>query len=66
MKRLVEAGADLDALDDHYGFGVVAWAACFRENRENAEYLLSLHFARANAEGLRGPKTRVMDDSCAA
>jgi len=45
---LVEAGADIDGKGDDYEVGVLGWATCFRQVREDvAAYLLS-HGARLN------------------
>ena len=41
IKLLVEAGADIDGKGDDYALGVLGWATCFREVRQDvAEYLL--------------------------
>jgi ankyrin repeat protein len=48
ISLLVEAGADVDPKGDDYGVGVIGWATCFREVREDvASYLLS-HGATLN------------------
>jgi ankyrin repeat protein len=48
IRMLVEAGADVDGRGDDYGIGVLGWATCFREVREDvAAYLLS-HGAELN------------------
>jgi ankyrin repeat protein len=48
ISLLVAAGADADAKGDDYGVGVIGWATCFREVREDvAAYLLS-HGATLN------------------
>jgi ankyrin repeat protein len=48
IRLLVEAGADIDGRGDDYGIGVVGWATCFRQVREDvAAYLLS-HGAALN------------------
>ena len=45
---LVEAGADIDGKGDDYEVGVLGWATCFRQVREDvAAYLLS-HGAQLN------------------
>jgi ankyrin repeat protein len=45
---LVDAGADVDGSGDDYGIGVLGWATCFRQVREDvAAYLLS-HGAELN------------------
>src|SRR5882672_10944487 len=42
IKRLVEAGADIDGEGDAHEVGVIGWATCFRHvRREAADYLLS-------------------------
>jgi ankyrin repeat protein len=42
IKLLVEAGADVDAKGDDYEVGVLGWATCFRQVREDvADYLRS-------------------------
>jgi ankyrin repeat protein len=42
IRLLVEAGADVDGRGDDYGVGVLGWATCFRQVREDvAAYLLS-------------------------
>jgi len=42
IKRLVEAGADIDGEGDAHEVGVIGWATCFRNVRqEAADYLLS-------------------------
>ena len=63
VRLLVEAGADVEGQSDDCGVGVLGWATCFRQVREDvADYLLS-HGARLNlwtaialdrAEELRG------------
>ena len=41
IRLLVEAGADIDGKGDDYAVGVLGWATCFREVRQDvAEYLL--------------------------
>jgi uncharacterized glyoxalase superfamily protein PhnB len=41
VKRLVEAGADIDGEGDAHEIGVIGWATCFRNVRqEAADYLL--------------------------
>ena len=41
IRLLVEAGADIDGKGDDYEVGVLGWATCFRQVREDvAEYLL--------------------------
>lgn len=41
IRLLVEAGADVDGKGDDYGIGVLGWATCFKEAREDvAAYLL--------------------------
>jgi ankyrin repeat protein len=41
IRLLVEAGADVDGNGDDYAVGVLGWATCFREVREDvADYLL--------------------------
>ena len=41
IRLLVEAGADIDGKGDDYALGVLGWATCFREVRQDvAEYLL--------------------------
>jgi uncharacterized glyoxalase superfamily protein PhnB len=46
VKRLVEAGADIDGEGDAHEIGVIGWATCFRNVRqETADYLLG-HGAR--------------------
>jgi ankyrin repeat protein len=48
ISLLVEAGADVDGRGDDYGIGVLGWATCFRQIREDvAAYLLS-HGAQLN------------------
>jgi ankyrin repeat protein len=48
IKLLVEAGADVDGKGDDYAVGVIGWATCFREVREDvAAYLLN-HGATLN------------------
>jgi ankyrin repeat protein len=48
VRLLVEAGADVDGKGDDYAVGVLGWATCFKEVRENvAAYLLS-HGATLN------------------
>jgi ankyrin repeat protein len=42
IKLLVEAGADVEGKGDDYEVGVLGWATCFRQVREDvAEYLLT-------------------------
>jgi ankyrin repeat protein len=42
IRLLVEAGADVDGRGDDHGIGVLGWATCFRQVREDvAAYLLS-------------------------
>jgi ankyrin repeat protein len=42
IRLLVEAGADVEGEGDDYEIGIVGWATCFRQVREDvAEYLLS-------------------------
>ena len=42
IRLLVEAGADIEGRGDDYSVGVLGWATCFREVREDvAAYLLS-------------------------
>jgi ankyrin repeat protein len=42
IRLLVEAGADVDGKGDDYDIGVLGWATCFRQVREDvAAYLLS-------------------------
>ena len=46
IRLLVEAGGDVEGRGDDYGIGVLGWATCFREVREDvADYLLR-HGAR--------------------
>lgn len=41
VKLLVEAGADIEGKGDDYGVGVLGWATCFRQVRQEvADYLL--------------------------
>jgi ankyrin repeat protein len=48
VRLLVEAGADVDGKGDDHGVGVLGWATCFKEVREDvAAYLLS-HGATLN------------------
>ena len=48
VRLLVEAGADVDGKGDDYEVGVLGWATCFRQVREDvAEYLLD-HGATLN------------------
>ena len=48
IRMLVQAGADIDGEGDDYEVGVLGWATCFRQTREDvADYLLS-HGARLN------------------
>jgi len=48
IKLLVEAGADVNGNGDDYELGVLGWATCFRQVREDvAAYLLS-HGAQMN------------------
>jgi ankyrin repeat protein len=48
IRLLVEAGADVEGKGDDPGVGVLGWATCFRQVREDvAEYLLS-HGATLN------------------
>jgi ankyrin repeat protein len=48
VRLLVEAGADIDAPGDDYEVGVLGWATCFRDVRDDvAEYLLA-HGAQLN------------------
>jgi ankyrin repeat protein len=48
LRLLVEAGADVDGHGDDYAVGVLGWATCFRQVREDvASYLLD-HGARLN------------------
>jgi ankyrin repeat protein len=48
VRLLVEAGADIDGKGDDPGVGVLGWATCFKEVREDiAAYLLS-HGAELN------------------
>jgi ankyrin repeat protein len=42
IRLLVEAGADVNGSGDDYGIGVLGWATCFRQVRDDvAAYLLS-------------------------
>lgn len=42
IRLLVEAGADVDGKGDDYGLGVLGWATCFQQVREDvADYLLA-------------------------
>jgi uncharacterized glyoxalase superfamily protein PhnB len=42
IRRLVEAGADIDGAGDAHEIGVIGWATCFRNlRREAADYLLT-------------------------
>ena len=64
VKRLLEAGADVDGEGDDHELGVLGWATCFREVREEvAAYLLSrgarLHIFSAIALD-RGDDVRAM------
>ena len=64
VKRLVDAGADIDGEGDDHALGVLGWATCFRDVREEvAAYLLSrgarLHIFSAIALD-RGDDVRAM------
>ena len=64
VKRLVEAGADIDGEGDDHALGVLGWATCFRDVREEvAAFLLSrgarLHIFSAIALD-RGGDVRAM------
>src|SRR4029077_5476450 len=42
VKRLLDAGADVDRTSDEHEIGVIGWAPCFKQvRRETAEYLLA-------------------------
>ena len=42
VKRLIEAGADIDGEGDEHEIGVIGWATCFKHVRkEVADYLLA-------------------------
>lgn len=48
IKLLVEAGADVDAKGDDYEVGVLGWATCFRQVREDVAAYLLAHGAQLN------------------
>ena len=48
LRMLVEAGADIEGKGDDYEVGVLGWATCFRQVREDAAAYLLDHGARLN------------------
>jgi ankyrin repeat protein len=48
IRLLVEAGADINGSGDDYGLGVLGWATCFRQVREDAAAYLLSHGAQLN------------------
>ena len=48
MRLLVEAGADIDGNGDDHGVGVLGWATCFGEVREEVAAYLLAHGAKLN------------------
>jgi Ankyrin repeats (3 copies)/Ankyrin repeats (many copies) len=48
IRLLVEAGADVEGKGDDYEVGVLGWATCFREVREDVATYLLAHGAQLN------------------
>lgn len=48
VRLLVEAGADVDGKGDDHGVGVLGWATCFRQMREDVAAHLLSHGATLN------------------
>ncbi len=48
IRLLVEAGADVNGSGDDYGIGVLGWATCFWQVREDAAAYLLSHGAQLN------------------